>query len=125
VPNCVLIADDSPAIRHAVRRLFEEAGWEVCGEAENGQEALAMAQALKPHIIVLDLSMPIMDGLTAARILKREMPDVHLILFTLYSDFVRPEEARSAGISAVVAKAQAPVTLLSTAQSLLNSRAIA
>ena len=72
--NCVLLVDDSPEIRHSLRRMFEHAGWEVCGEAANGLKAIEEAARLQPQLIVLDVAMPEMNGLIAARILKRAMP---------------------------------------------------
>jgi DNA-binding NarL/FixJ family response regulator len=100
--------------------LFRENDWEICGEAENGREAIEKAQQLKPDVIVLDLSMPVMNGITAARILQKIMPRVHLVLFTLYSNLLTPEEVASAGISAVVPKNQA-ILLLREVQRLTAS----
>ena len=73
----ILIVDDNAYIRLALCGLFKrESDFEVCGEAENGKEAIAEALELRPDLIVLDLSMPVMNGLDAARELKRLMPTV-------------------------------------------------
>jgi chemotaxis response regulator CheB len=64
--NRILIADDHPAIRRALHQEFERAGWEVCGEAANGREAIAKTEQLLPELIILDLAMPEMNGLTTA-----------------------------------------------------------
>lgn len=73
----VLIVDDSPAIRKALCEFFTLQGdFEVCGEAENGREAIERAQLLQPALIVTDLSMPLMNGLEETRILKKLMPAV-------------------------------------------------
>src|SRR5713101_7284608 len=73
----ILIVDDNAYIRPALCGLFKrESDFEVCGEAENGKEAIAKALELHPNLIVLDLSMPVMNGLDAARELKRLMPTV-------------------------------------------------
>ena len=78
----ILIVDDNAYIRHALCDLFKrEADFEICGEAENGKEAIAKARELHPDLIVLDLSMPVMNGLDAARELKRLMPTVLLIMY--------------------------------------------
>jgi CheY-like chemotaxis protein len=83
----ILIADDNPTIRKVLCRLFEaEEGYEVCAEAANGREAIDLALECLPNLIILDLSMPVMDGLAAARELKVLMPDVPIILFTQYAD---------------------------------------
>jgi YesN/AraC family two-component response regulator len=67
----VLVVDDNAVIRQALCRLFSsEPGFDVCGEAENGQDAIEKAQVLHPHLIVMDLSMPVMNGIDAARTLK-------------------------------------------------------
>ena len=123
LPNCVLLVDDSAIIRRSLRRVFEQAGWEVCGEAENGHEAIEKAEQLKPQVIVLDLAMPLMNGLTAGRILKEMLPAVSLILFTLNGDLLPVNDLRLAGISAVVSKGDSAGTLLKTAENLLRRRA--
>ena len=69
--NCILLVDDNAAVRRALRRVFEDAGWEVCGEADSGCDAILKAKQLQPQVILLDLAMPQMDGLVAGRILKR------------------------------------------------------
>ncbi|MGA8441850.1 MAG: response regulator [Candidatus Sulfotelmatobacter sp.] len=100
--------------------MFEEAGWSVCGEASNGQEAIAKAQELRPNLIVLDLSMPEINGLTAGRILKEILPGTRLILFTAFGALLSTDILESAGISASISKNDAG-KLLNTAQTLLNA----
>jgi two-component system response regulator YesN len=81
----VLVVDDSPAIRKAVCELLtRERGFEVCGEAENGSEAIEKAQRLRPDLIVTDLSIPLMNGLEEARILKKLMPALPVIIYTAH-----------------------------------------
>jgi two-component system nitrate/nitrite response regulator NarL len=85
--HTILIADDSVNIRQGLCELFErEEDFNVCGDAENGREAVEMAQILHPDLILLDLSMPVMNGLDAARVLNRVMPEVPLIMYSAYSD---------------------------------------
>jgi DNA-binding NarL/FixJ family response regulator len=116
----VLIADDVEIIRRALCELFKsEADFDVCGEAENGREAIERAQELHPDLIVLDLSMPVMNGIDAARILRRLMPTVPLIIFSEYSDVFSAEEARSAGVSALVSKSEHLSVLVGKARALL------
>jgi two-component system chemotaxis response regulator CheY len=103
----VLIVDDNAVIRRLLCEIFtSESDFDVCGEAENGREALEKAQTMHPDLIVMDLSMPLMNGIDAARTLKRLMPPVQLIMFTVYNDALSEEEARSAGVSAVVSKSE-------------------
>lgn len=72
----VLIVDDSPLIRRLLRAALTESEWIVCEEAGNGHEGIVKAQELRPDVIILDLVMPEMNGLQAARVLKRIMPTV-------------------------------------------------
>ena len=116
----VLIVDDVAIIRRALRELFtSEADFDVCGEAENGREAIEKAQELRPDLIVLDLSMPVMNGIDGARALRRLMPAVPLIIFSEYSDVFSAEEAHSAGVSALVSKSEHMSVLVGKARALL------
>ena len=119
--HTILIADDSIFIRKALCTLFErEEDFEVCGEAENGKEAIARAKKLHPDLILLDLSMPVMNGLDAARVLKRVMPKVPVILFSENSGTSTEKEARSAGAWALVSKFAHISILLGKARSALE-----
>jgi len=103
----VLIVDDSPAVRRIVRVLFEDdTTFAVCGEAENGREGLEKAEELRPDLVVMDLIMPVMNGLDAARAIRLIMPSVPIVLLTGNSDLLTLAEARSVGISVVVSKTE-------------------
>jgi CheY-like chemotaxis protein len=109
-PMCksILLVDDSPVVRALIRRHLEfHPSLEVCGEASDGIEAVEKAQELSPDLIVMDFSMPRMNGLEAARTLKQKVPQVPIILFTVHDGLVRVSDAREAGIWAVVFKFQA------------------
>lgn len=122
--HTVLIVDDSLVIREALCELFAgEEDFDVCGEAENGREAVEKAQKLHPELILLDLSMPVMNGLDATRVLKRLMPGVLVIMFSGYSDSFTEQEARSAGVSAIVSKSEHISVLLGKARSLISRMA--
>jgi DNA-binding NarL/FixJ family response regulator len=87
MPRTVLVADDNPVIRKMLCKMFErEEDYDLCAEARDGAEAIALAIQHKPDLIILDLSMPVMNGLDAARELKRIMPAIPIILFTQHSD---------------------------------------
>jgi DNA-binding NarL/FixJ family response regulator len=116
----VLIVDDNEIIRRGLRELFTaEPDFDVCGEAENGREAIEKAQELHPDLIVLDLSMPVMNGIDAARVLRKLMPTLPLIIFSEYSDVLSEAEARSAGVSALVSKSEQVSVLVAKARALL------
>ncbi len=120
MPKSVLVVDDNAAIRRALSGAFtSEAEFDVCGEAGNGQEAIEKAQALHPDLIVMDLSMPMMNGLDAARALKTLMPSVPVIIFSEYSDVVSKHQARLVGVSALVSKAEQVSVLIAKARTLL------
>lgn len=118
--HTILIADDNRSIRQGLRELFEqEEDFEVCGDVENGREAVEKAQELHPDLILLDLSMPVMNGLEAARVLSQMMPKVPLIMYSAFSDSFTEKEARSAGVSAMVSKSEDISVLLGKARRLV------
>jgi DNA-binding NarL/FixJ family response regulator len=101
----ILIVDDSPVMLRSVRSFVEhETDWEVCGEAENGSVAVEMVRQSAPHVVLMDLSMPVMNGLDAAREIHKIVPDLPILLFTLHNSSQLIEEARRAGIRAVLSK---------------------
>ncbi len=82
----ILVADDNPLIRQMLCKLFEvEEDYDICAEAENGQQAIDLALKHRPDLIILDFAMPILNGLETARQLKKIMPDVPIILFTQHA----------------------------------------
>jgi DNA-binding NarL/FixJ family response regulator len=120
----ILIADDNDVVRRAVCEVFtRESDFEVCGEAHDGYEAIEKAQRLHPDLIILDLSMPGMNGLDAARALRDLVPPVPIILFTLYDDGFVEESARSAGVADVVSKSEDISVLIDAARRLLYRNA--
>jgi DNA-binding NarL/FixJ family response regulator len=120
----VLIADDHDLIRKALCNLFaSQQDFEVCAEAENGKEALEMAQLFLPDLVLLDLSMPVMNGIEAACELKQLMPMVPIIVFSEYGDVFSECEAQRTGISAVVSKDAKLSVLLDRARSVCYSMA--
>jgi DNA-binding NarL/FixJ family response regulator len=120
MPKTILIADDNDTIRRALCQAFtRESDFEVCGEAHDGQEAVEKAQILHPDLIILDLAMPVMNGLEAARALKNLMPSVPIAMFTFYVEPFVEKEARSAGVNEVVSKSENISVLIGKARSLL------
>lgn len=119
-PSSVLVVDDSPTMRRALRTFLKaESDFEVCGEAQDGREAIEKAKQLHPDLIVTDLSMPTMNGLEAARVLKMLMPGLPVILFTAHRDSYVDKEAAAVGIKAVVSKHAGIAALIAAARSVL------
>jgi DNA-binding NarL/FixJ family response regulator len=104
----ILVADDSAMIRKCLCRIFDVVeDYDICAEAANGEEAIALARQHKPDLIVLDFQMPVMNGIEAAYELKRIMPDVPIILFTLHADTIKYNIGQDSPIDLVVAKSDA------------------
>lgn len=104
----ILIADDSAIARRALRLLIERhKEWNVVGEAKDGQDAIARVRELHPDVVVLDLSMPRMNGLEAARELARIEPDLPILLCTVQFSPQVVAEARKSGVRGAVPKAEA------------------
>src|SRR6266853_6311010 len=103
-PGKVLLIDDGDAVRDVIRTFLEKRGFQVCGEAADGIDAIEKAKALKPDLIILDLAMPRMNGAEAASVLKRMMPDVPLILFTMYDEMMSRSLASTIGVDLVLSK---------------------
>ena len=116
----ILIVDDEPIVHRLLQHHLERAGYELLA-ATNGREAIERAEQCKPDLVVMDLSMPVMNGLDAARAIKRVLPDVPVIMFSNYSDKFSEEEARSAGISAMVSKTESVSVLVAKARLLINN----
>ena len=117
----VLIADDN-AFRQRVGGLFRrELDFKVCALAENGRMAIQKAQDLHPDVILLDLAMPVMNGLEAARALKRLMPNVPIVVFSAYADSFTEKEAHSAGVSVLVSKFEDMSALVGIARNLVGA----
>src|SRR5579871_3749285 len=103
----ILIADDHLHVRKALRTLFaSQPDLSVCGEAANGDEAVERANILRPDLIVLDMSMPVLNGLEAAQLLRKTMPDVPIVLFTGHRTKFSDAYAAAAGVTSVVGKDQ-------------------
>ena len=123
--HTILIADDSLFIRKALCSLFaHEVDFDVCGQAENGKEAIEKAQQLHPDLILLDLSMPVMNGLDATRVLKRVMPEVPIIMFSEHVGPSTEREAWSAGAKALVSKLERISVLLGTLRRALGRQEV-
>jgi len=121
VGKTVVVVDDNPAIRKMLAAAFLSDGFKTCGEADNGKEGIEAAKKLKPDLITLDLSMPVMNGLQAASVLRKLFPRTPIILFTMFGGDSVNKAAVEAGINLVLSKSEALSTLVDYAHSLIGT----
>ena len=106
MPTRILIADDNPLFRTALRHVLEASHpWEII-ETRDGQEAVAKAVEIRPDLIVLDLAMPVKDGLAAAREISKVLPDTPILMCTLHASPAVELEARKSGVRQLVSKSE-------------------
>jgi CheY-like chemotaxis protein len=118
--KAVVIVDDNAVVRRTIGHAFLESGFRSFGEAENGAEGIEVVKQVKPDLLILDLSMPVMNGLQAAVILRRLFPTMPIILFSLYGDSAVKVEAARAGVDAVISKTEDIPVLINKACELLH-----
>ena len=116
----ILVIDDGDSVRDIIRIFLEHAGFEVCGEAADGVQAIEMAKKLKPDLIVLDLAMPRMNGAEAASILNQTMPKTPIVLLTLYKNVLGSALASAVGVKAIIDKTDGMDKLVECVHSLLD-----
>jgi DNA-binding NarL/FixJ family response regulator len=119
----ILIADDHEMIRHGLRDLLERhPDWEVCAEASGGRQAVELAIKLRPQVVILDLSMPEMNGLEATRQIKKTLPNTEVLIFTMHEDedFVR--DVLSAGALGYLLKSDAALNITAAVEALCQHK---
>lgn len=115
----VLIVDDNKIIRQALKSMFD-GGWVVCGEAEDGEEAVIMADYLQPDVVLLDFLMPKMNGLDAAKKILEATPKTPIAMYTLHQNQVFESAALAIGVRRVISKADMFSMLLPSLQDMLD-----
>jgi DNA-binding NarL/FixJ family response regulator len=119
----ILVADDHDIIRRGLKQLLtSRPGWEVCGEAKTGREAVAMAEKLKPDVVVMDISMPDLNGLEAARKIHKSFPKIGILILTLHFSDQLVLDIVEAGARAYIMKSDADRDLVSAVEALSNRR---
>ena len=112
-PLRILLADDHVTMRHGLRLLIDsQEDMKVVSEASDGRAAIASAQTLRPDVVVMDISMPGMNGLAASRALKEQQPDIAIVTLTRHGDDAYLQELLRAGVAGYVLKQSAPTELL-------------
>ena len=104
-PITILLSDDPPVTRQGLRFLLETAeDFQVVGEAENGQQSVAEAQRLRPNVVVMDLAMPVLNGVEATRLITTAVPSVKVLILSTYTDDQHLQQAIQAGAAGYVIK---------------------
>ena len=117
----VVIVDDHAIVRAGLRALlFEEAAFELVGEAAGGYEALELVEKTKPDVLILDLSMPDLDGISVTRKIKPNFPDLKILILTLHEDGALLREAIKAGAAGYILKRAAEAELISAIRTILR-----
>jgi len=124
-PARILIADDSLSVRSTLKKVLEAHSklWRVCAEASNGAEAVQMAVESKPDLAIIDLQMPVLDGLTASARIAKSIPRITILINTVYKSAYVDSEARNVGVREVISKAD-PGRLLRAIESLLSKNSL-
>ncbi len=107
----VLVVDDTSSIRAELRALLEDAGLTVVGEASHGAEGVTLARELRPDVVVMDIRMPILDGIAATGYITRDLPETRVVVFSVYDDQDLEEAARAAGASSFLTKGVSPAAV--------------
>ena len=119
----ILIADDHDLMRRGVRTLLEpHPGWEICGEATTGREAVAKAEQLKPNIVILDISMPDLNGVDAAKRIKKVSPDTEVLIFSAHYSDQLIREILEAGVRGYIVKSDSDRDLVIAVESLSKKK---
>jgi len=120
----IMLADDHEVVRQGLRRLLEsQPGWEICGEASNGREAVELAKRLRPDVVVLDFSMPGLNGTEAAREILKQLPRTEVLILTVHSSEPFVQGALEAGARGYVLKSDAGRDLVSGVHALIAHKA--
>jgi DNA-binding NarL/FixJ family response regulator len=117
----ILIADDHEAVRRGLRSALSAAGWEVCADAINGKDAVEKTGELKPDLVILDISMPVMSGLDAARLIRTADPKAKIIFFTMHESQQVKDEIARIGVHGLAVKSAPMKQLLETIRSVLGT----
>jgi DNA-binding NarL/FixJ family response regulator len=119
----VLIADDHEIMRRGIRSVLESRDDIEVYEAENGKEAIDKTHELRPHLVILDVSMPVLDGFSAAREIKKVFPQIPILIFSLDRTEAFTEVAKKIGVSGYISKNDVGETLLKAIDAALNNQA--
>jgi DNA-binding NarL/FixJ family response regulator len=122
MPVRILVADDHEVVRQGIRTILSaRPEWEICGEAVNGQEAIKLAEELRPDAIIMDITMPVMSGLEAARQITRNKNSAPILIFTMHESRSLADSVRETGARGFVFKSRAAHDLINALDLLLRN----
>jgi DNA-binding NarL/FixJ family response regulator len=122
-PLKILIADDHDLMRRGIRTLLEShAGWEVCGEADTGRDAVVKAEQMKPDIVILDVMMPELNGVEAARRIRKASPDTEVLILSVHYSDQLIREIIDAGVRGYIVKSDSDRDLVIAVENLANRK---
>lgn len=116
----VLLVDDHELVRRGLKHVLRGTRFEICGEAENGQDGVEQTLKLKPDLVLLDMSMPVMTGLQAARAIRQAAPQIKILIVTIHASAQMEREARACGADGYITKMADSELLLATMDALLD-----
>ncbi|MCY9660945.1 response regulator [Paenibacillus chondroitinus] len=120
--NAIVVVDDDPIIRMDIREMLEEGGYLVAGEAKNGEEAIELIARVKPDLAIMDIKMPVMNGIKASHIIRKLQQDTSVLLLTAYSQKELVKDAREAGVAAFLVKPVSEEDLLPAVEIALSQK---
>ena len=119
----ILLADDHDVVRRGLRQLLEDReGWTVCGEAVTGRQAVEMARELVPNLVILDLTMPELNGLEATRQIRKELPSTEVLMFTMHESEQLIGEVLAAGAKGYLLKSDASRSIVAAVEALAQGK---
>ena len=120
--RCLLV-DDHESVRMGVTAILSSRpNIQICGEASNGKEAIEKARELQPDLIILDVTMPVLDGINSAKEIRKFLPEVPILFFSMHNGVYLVHEAKLAGVQGFVSKTEARATLLDAVDALANKQ---
>ena len=119
----ILVADDHDLMRRGIKALLQShAGWEVCGEAHTGREAVTKAEELKPDIVILDISMPDLNGVDAAKRIRKSSPDTEVLILSVHYSDQLIRDILEAGVRGYIVKSDSDRDLIIAVETLANHK---